>query len=181
MPTIAIITFGYFERAFLTRIAEAVELEFNSQVMVRDAHIDLGEFFDANRRQYNADKLLKVVSSMIIPEADKTIGIFQVDLFIPILTYLFGQAQLGGRYGIASLYRLDNERYGMKPDQELLQNRFIKEIIHETGHTFGLLHCHTPDCVMRSSTYVEDIDQKNSRLCGNCIESLPEYAHHKIR
>lgn len=173
MPTIALIPFGYFDKAFLSRIAEAVAHEFSCQVIIREAHIDLGEYFDANRRQYNADKLLKVVSSMIIPEAEKTIGIFNVDLYIPILTFIFGQAQLGGRNGIASLYRLDNERYGMKADKELMQRRFIKEIIHETGHTFGLIHCHTPDCVMRSSTYVEDIDQKNAGLCGNCRSLLP--------
>ena len=30
----------------------------------------------------------------------------------------------------------------------------------------GLIHCHVPTCVMRSSTYVEDIDQKSvSSLC----------------
>ena len=93
---------------------------------------------------------------------------FNVDLFIPILTYIFGQAFLNGRTGIASAYRLSNERYGIKTDDKLILERFIKEVIHELGHTFGLIHCHIPACVMRSSTYVEDIDQKSMHLCLNC-------------
>lgn len=169
---VALITFGYFDKDFLERISESVGNEYVCQVIIKDAHIDLGEFFDPARRQYNADKLLKIVDSMHVPDTDKNIGLFSVDLYIPILTYIFGQAQLGGRSGIASNYRLENERYGMKPNPTLLYERFTKEIIHELGHTFGLIHCHTPDCVMRSGTYVEDIDQKNARLCGNCRASL---------
>jgi len=88
------------------------------------------------------------------------------------LTFIFGQAFLGGRTGIASLYRLSSERYGMIRENELLLNRFIKEVIHELGHTFGLIHCHYPTCVMRSSTYVEDIDQKEYHLCHNCRVEL---------
>ncbi len=171
-PTIALITFGYFDKGVLESISEAVGNEFACSVTIKDAHIDLGDFFDPARRQYNADKLLRIVDSMNVPGSNKTIGLFSIDLYIPILTYIFGQAQLGGRTGIASHYRLDNERYGMKSNPKLLLERFKKEVIHELGHTFGLIHCHTPDCVMRSGTYVEDIDQKNARLCGNCRASL---------
>jgi archaemetzincin len=105
---------------------------------------------------------------MTYPGSLKTLGLFNVDLFIPILTFIFGQAFLGGRSGIVSLYRFNNERYGMTGDNQFLQDRFIKEVIHELGHTFGLIHCHNTACVMRSSNYVEDIDQKNQQLCPNC-------------
>ena len=167
-PTITFIAFGLFEKEFLEKAAEVVELEFDCTVMIKDAHTDISDFFDPGRRQYNGDKLLKAVDSMVHPESTKTIGIFQVDLFIPILTYIFGQAQLGGRTAIASLFRLSNERYGMPADNIVLLERLKKEVIHELGHTFGLLHCHTTTCVMRSSTYVEDIDQKEVHLCPKC-------------
>jgi archaemetzincin len=75
---------------------------------------------------------------------------------------------LNGNIAIASLYRLRNELYGMKNDEGLMTERFSKEVIHELGHTFGLIHCHHSTCVMRSSTYVEDIDQKNLHLCDRC-------------
>ena len=167
-PTITFIAFGLFEKEFLEKVAEVVELEFDCTVMIKDAHPDISDFFDPGRRQYNGDKLLKAVDSRVLAESTKTIGIFQVDLFIPILTYIFGQAQLGGRTAIASLFRLSNERYGMPADNIVLLERLKKEVIHELGHTFMLLHCHTTTCVMRSSTYVEDIDQKEVHLCSKC-------------
>ena len=43
-----------------------------------------------------------------------------------------------------------------------------KEAIHELGHTHGLLHCADPTCVMRASTYVEEIDLKSAGFCLRC-------------
>ena len=170
--TITLLSFGHFERSFLEKISESVVLEFDCVANIRDGRIDLSEFFDSGRRQYNADQLLRESESLSIPGSHKTIGLFNVDLFIPILTYIFGQAQLGGRTAIASLYRLNNESYGIITDEEFLLERFKKEVIHELGHTFGLIHCHTSTCVMRSSTYVEDIDQKEAHLCPKCRKLL---------
>jgi archaemetzincin len=167
-PAITILSFGRFERGFLEKISEVVMQELNCVVTIKEAHIDISEFYDPVRRQYNGDKLLKVVGTLNGPVDSKTIGLLNVDMFIPILTFIFGQAQLGGQLAIASQYRLSNERYGMPADENLLLQRFTKEVIHELGHTLGLIHCHTPDCVMRSSTYVEDIDQKEVQLCSKC-------------
>jgi archaemetzincin len=169
---ITLMYFGYFENNVLEKIAEAVSHEFQVPVRLREAHIDMSEFYDAGRRQYNANNLLKQVDSMFPPDALKTIGLLSVDLFIPILTFIFGQAHLKGTTGIASLHRLNNELYGMPADAALLLDRFKKEVIHELGHTFGLIHCQNPTCVMRSSTYVEDIDQKSQHLCMRCREEL---------
>ena len=56
----------------------------------------------------------------------------------------------------------------MEQDDKLLLERFSKEIIHELAHTFGLIHCYDPGCVLRSSTYAEYVDQKSSTLCPAC-------------
>jgi archaemetzincin len=165
---ITLISFGYFDADFLRNLAEAVKNEFLITVNMKEGHLDLSEFYDPTRRQYNGVRLVNEVETVYSTDSSKTIGLFNVDLFIPILTYIFGQAFLNGRTGIASNYRLSNERYGIKTDDKLVLERFIKEVIHELGHTFGLIHCHIPTCVMRSSTYVEDIDQKNPHLCLNC-------------
>jgi len=168
LQQITLLSFGYFEKDFLEQLAEVVKREFLFPVKIKDGHIDLSEFHDPARRQYNGNRLLKEVDSLYSSESYKTLGLFSVDLFIPILTYIFGQAFLNGRTGIASLYRFSNERYGMKKDDQVLLERFTKEVIHELGHTFGLIHCHIPSCVMRSGTYVEDIDQKSWNLCVTC-------------
>lgn len=167
-PSITLISFGYFEKDFLEKVAEAVGKEFPYPVRLKEAYLDLSEFLDPTRRQYHGHRLLETVNRTDVPDASKVIGLFNIDLFIPILTFIFGQAQLGGRAAIASIYRLNNERYGMPSNENLLLERFRKEVIHELGHTFGLIHCQHPVCVMRSSTYVEEIDQKELHLCMDC-------------
>jgi len=169
---IKIISFAPFDETFLKRIGVSITHEFGYEVKIRNGHVDLSEYFDPNRRQYNGNNLLDLMDRLDKMKYVKVIGIFNVDLFIPILTYIFGQAYLGGRTGIASSYRLRTERYGLKANPELLIERLTKEVVHEIGHTFGLIHCHTPGCVMASSTYVEDIDQKSWHLCNQCREKI---------
>jgi archaemetzincin len=166
--SILLIFHGHFEKNFLENIANDVSQEFLFPVNIEESHIDLSEFYDPMRRQYDGNRLIKVIDAMYSSQFLTKVGLFRVDLFIPILTYIFGQAAFKGNTGIASLYRLKNERYGMKKDEALLLNRFKKVVIHELGHTFGLIHCHIPTCVMRSSTYVEDIDHKSHHLCIKC-------------
>jgi archaemetzincin len=175
LQNITLISFGYFEEDFLKKIAETVNHELLLPVNIKEGHIDISEFYDPVRRQYNGNRLLKEVDLLFADDYNKTIGLFNVDLFIPILTYIFGQAFLSGRSGIASLYRFSNERYGINPDDSFILERFKKEIIHELGHTLGLIHCHIPTCVMRSSTYVEDIDQKSVSLCNSCSGILTPF------
>jgi archaemetzincin len=172
LSNINLISFGFFEKYFLEQLAEAVEREFTCTLKIKDGHIDLSEYYDPARRQYNGNKLLMHIDSLGTPPTDKSLGLFSVDLFIPILTFIFGQAYLGGRSGIASLYRFSNIHYGMPEDKQLILDRFKKEVTHELGHTFGLIHCHSLSCVMRSSTYVEDIDQKSQLLCSACRTAL---------
>lgn len=165
---ITILTFGSIGKEFLDKVADTVRREFNCMVVIREVHQDLGEFYDSGRRQYNGDKLLRMTCLHAPEETGKVMALFNFDIFIPILTYIFGQAHLGGNCGIMSLYRLNNERYGLAADETLLLDRTCKEVIHELGHTFGLMHCIDTDCVMHASTYVEDIDLKGRRLCQRC-------------
>lgn len=169
---ILIIDHGNFEKDLLASVAASISSEYHVPVSIKESHTDLSEFYDPMRRQYNGNEIMKELDSWSSLNHLKNIGLFRVDLFIPILTYIFGQAALNGNIGVASLYRLRNEQYGMKRDDDLLLERFQKVIIHELGHMFGLVHCHFPPCVMRSSTYVEDIDQKSPHLCNNCRKEI---------
>jgi archaemetzincin len=172
LTEIKLISFGGFDSSFLSKIKASVMKEFPVNIKIVEGHFDLTDYYEPARRQYNADKILIKMDEMHADNEHKIMGLFNVDIFIPIFTYIFGQAFLNGRSGIASVYRLTNERYGIKPDNELLIERFSKEIIHELGHTFGLIHCRIPDCVMRSGTYVEDIDQKNAAFCDQCKSQI---------
>ncbi len=134
--------------------------------------LDLDRVFDPGRRQHNATALLHQVIAFGAGGPEKVIAVVDVDLFIPVLTFVFGQAQLGGVAGVVSTHRLANEFYGLPPDAEAFQGRIEKEIVHELGHQFGLYHCRQFECVMRSSTYVEEIDLKRVSLCPGCAAQV---------
>jgi len=46
-----------------------------------------------------------------------------------------------GSCALVSARRLRQEFYGLAPDQALLEQRLLKEAIHEIGHTCTLTHC----------------------------------------
>lgn len=170
--SILLVSHGQFEDSFIETIAEDVAREFIAEVKTEEYHADLNAFYAPTRRQYDANKLIRFLEEQSQTKALKTICLCKVDLFIPILTFIFGQAVYNGKTGIASVYRLKNEPYGMKSDEDLVLDRFRKVVIHELGHTFGLIHCQVPSCVMRSSTYVEDLDQKKVHLCNHCRNAI---------
>jgi len=169
---ITLVVQGKFEKRVLDQLIWDIEIAFGWPVSLVPFTHDILPYFDAARKQYDANRLLDLVYREYSANSVKTIGLFQVDLFIPILTYIFGQAQHNGSTGIASLYRLRNQQYGIKGNERILYDRFRKVVIHELGHAFGLIHCHVPVCVMRPGTYVEDIDQKKSQFCNKCREQL---------
>jgi archaemetzincin len=127
---------------------------------------------DPASNQHNSSGLLLQLISDTPPDTFKILGITELDLFIPIFTFLFGEAQLNGKGALVSTHRLHNQFYGIPENKELLKNRLLKEGIHELGHTFGLIHCFTLKCVMKSSTYVEEIDQKSTDFCRLCEQKI---------
>lgn len=171
---IILVSCRLFEKEITRRIAEDVACAFHHPVHLKECSLDISRFYNPGRRQYDANGILKVISETPPTDGLRKMGLFSVDLYIPILTYIFGQAALKGRTGIASLFRLRNELYGLEPDQSLLIERFSKVVVHELGHTFGLIHCNYPVCIMRSSTYVEDLDQKEIRFCHHCQARLDQ-------
>ncbi len=128
--------------------------------------------YDARRKQHASGRILKWLLEAG-PGGGKVLGITDRDLFIPILTYVFGEAQLGGGAAIVSTARLAEDPAHVGP--RVLVERLVKEAIHEVGHAFGLLHCGTPGCVMGRSSGVRDVDLKSHELCAECRERLWEH------
>jgi archaemetzincin len=101
-------------------------------------------------------------------DAMRLLGIVDRDIFIPMLTFVFGQAQLNGEVALVSLTRLRQESYGLPPDAGLFLDRACTEAVHELGHTFGLVHCRDVACAMSLSTSIEHVDAKAASLCPSC-------------
>lgn len=121
------------------------------------------------RGQYYSTELLARMKGVRTPAAWRLLGLTPHDLYIPTLTFVFGEAQLEGSCAIFSLHRLRQEFYGLPPDPRLLHERMIKEAVHELGHTLRLRHCDDYRCVMAPSHSVEWVDLKGSSFCPSCL------------
>jgi archaemetzincin len=124
--------------------------------------------FDAKRGQYQSVELMKILAQRAPRDAFRVLGVTDVDLSIPMLSFLFGQAQFEGPIALVSLCRLRQEFYGLPPQQNLLRERAVKEVLHELGHTFGLVHCSESTCAMSLATHIELVDTKAEQYCGRC-------------
>lgn len=157
---------------WIEKLEKTIHRTFGYYSKLASPEICLEKTFDLKRLQYNSSQILLQMITDPPPDAEKILGIVNVDLFIPILTFVFGEAQLNGIGSVVTLHRLNNRFYGLPEDKALLTERLVKEAVHELGHNFGLVHCSNPECVMRSSTYVEDIDHKSVEMCDNCRREL---------
>lgn len=156
----------------LAPLGERLGRTFGLEVRHTPPGFDCEIAFDETRGQYNSRILLAQLLQDTPPEVSRVLGVAGVDLFIPVLTYVFGEAQLGGRAAVVSLHRLDDELYGLPPHPQRLFERLHKEAVHELGHTYDLVHCHRDRCVMASSTYVEEIDLKSDLFCAACLTAI---------
>jgi archaemetzincin len=177
MSYIDIIPIGEIEETLLLFLKQSVFQTFKIRTRIRNRCFDLSPVYDPGRDQYNSTGLLLQLIHETPPDTLKILGVTELDLFIPIFTFLFGEAQLKGVGALVSACRLHNQFYGIPENRELFKSRLLKEGIHELGHTFGLIHCFTLNCVMKSSTYVEEIDQKSLDFCRVCGQEIHHWRH----
>lgn len=167
--SIRLLTPPKFSSCHVGPVAAALAQQFHADVQLHEYTFNLQHALDRARGQYLSAALLRQMCADFSPsDGSKLVGITDVDLFAPVLTFVFGEAQLGGTCAILSTFRLRNKFYGIPESAAVLEERVVKEAVHEVGHLFGLIHCRTFDCVMRSSTYVEEIDLKSVNVCKEC-------------
>lgn len=127
---------------------------------------------DAKRKQYQSVELMKMLASMVPSDSCRLLGVTGVDLAIPMLSFLFGQAQVNGQVALVSFCRLRQEFYGLPADDDAFRSRLAKEVLHELGHTFGLVHCSEAKCAMSLATHIQRVDEKEERYCERCGAQL---------
>lgn len=145
---------------------------FGLKVKIKEVEDEPLYAYDPIRHQCYSSKILKKMLEDIPEDAIKMLGITNQDLCTPILSYVFGEAQLDGKVGIVSIRRLKQEFYGLPRDEKIFLERLLKEIVHEFGHCFGITHCGKETCVMSLSTNILKIDGKYCSFCNACFEKL---------
>lgn len=163
------------EQSVLRRIQGSISQVFprTESVILKEVLSLPPEAYDDKRGQYNSSFLLDLVREYFKKtDADKILGITDVDIYAPGLNFVFGEAELQGKTAVISLHRLEPEFYGNSANTSLFLERAIKEAVHEIGHTFGLTHCSNRSCVMSFSNTIGDVDRKKWKLCQKCSKQL---------
>jgi archaemetzincin len=157
----------------LEHLAAALARTFRTPCRIRPETLEVSFSLDARRQQYYSTAIIQRLERMADPDA-RVLGVTACDLFVPVLTFVFGEAQLDGNCAVVSTARLREEFYGLPAREELLRERLVKEASHELGHTFGLRHCADWRCVMTSSHAVERLDVKGAGFCRTCQRPVLE-------
>lgn len=168
MSEVKLVPLGNINSAIVDYLAMTMPDNLGTRFEILNAKINLSDVYDRKRQQYNSTKILLKLMELNTHADCKVLGITDVDLFIPIFTFVFGEAQLGGRVALVSTYRLRQQFYGLPEDRSLFYTRCEKETAHELGHTFGLRHCSSYECVMYFSNSIEQVDIKLGTFCPSC-------------
>ena len=175
MKMLDLLPIANFDERLLREVAPALADTFHVPCQVTKPRLDPQFAFHRERQQYHSSEILQAMQAYADRGARRVLGIAGVDLYIPILTFVFGEAQMGGPCAVVSFHRLTQEFYGLPPDPELLTARLIKEAVHEIGHTLDLTHCGDYSCAMAPSHAVEWIDLKDAKLCRECQSRAQQF------
>jgi archaemetzincin len=164
---------GVLDDALIEYIKSKIISVFGYQVEVIPLLQDMGFAFDRQRGQYHSTQILKKLAGHAPSLTLKVLAVTNVDLFIPILTHVYGEAQLGGTACIISTFRLDEDLTTLS-GKKALYLRAGKEALHEMGHTFRLRHCKDPNCLMHYCHTLKDVDRKTDQFCRYCTVLLQD-------
>jgi archaemetzincin len=168
MNMVHLLPVGKVDVSLLRNLRAAIPQCLSVACEIFPIELDPAPAYHAERQQYHSSEILQRMQALVRPQDWRLLAVAGVDLYIPILKYVFGEAQMAGPCAVVSTYRLRQEFYGLDRDDALLNQRLLKESIHELGHTLDLRHCQDYRCVMASSHAVEWIDLRGSTLCDSC-------------
>ncbi len=170
MKVLQLLPVGEIDVRELEALGPAVARQFHVAWDILQPGLDPQFAYHAERRQYHSTELLAAMHRFLGPQSWRLLGVTSHDLYIPILTFVFGEAQMKGPAALVSTHRLRQEFYGLPEDPDLERQRLVKEAVHELGHTLDLRHCEDYRCAMAASHAVEWIDLKDDGMCASCTE-----------
>lgn len=164
--------FGEVESYLVDEIHRALQRQFSLGVSRGERLPIPARSLSSERRQHLSTEFLKALASSGQDDALVKLGITKVDLFVPELNFVFGEASTTLRAAVFSTARLDPVAYREPEDRATLIRRATIEAVHEVGHVFGLGHCKQSNCVMWFSNTLAESDRKGSNFCQSCAAQL---------
>ena len=174
---------GKLDQSLLLNLMNHLEQELNEfkiRVTINEDIITLTDLeYDNSKEQYNASKILKKINKKFLnKDIFRILGILDEDIYSRNHNFVFGLANMKSGVALISLTRL-RERFYKKTSslyrkhetRKDIEDRVLKEAIHELGHTFGLIHCNNL-CVMQFSHILKDTDKKPPGFCNSCLNFL---------
>ena len=178
-PFLGLMALGPIDPEILRRLRTAIAKILSLPVRVLRPKPLPPHAYQVVRHQYHSTQLLEYLLAENNSEAFRILGVTAVDLYIPIFTFVFGEAQLDGRAAIISLARPRGDIDGVMPPRQVYLRRLIQLSLHELGHTFGLGHCRQDACLMGFSANLEKLDLKKLAFCEYCHVLLADYLRDK--
>jgi archaemetzincin len=164
--------FGEIESYLVEEVSDALKRQFSMKATLGERLSVPARSFSHERGQYLSTEFLNVLAAQGQDDGRVKLGITNVDLFVPELNFVFGEASKTLRAAVFSPARLDPRAYREKEDRAILIRRATTEAVHELGHVFGLGHCKQSNCVMWFSNTLSETDRKGSRFCQRCAMQL---------
>lgn len=165
---ICIVPIGEVAESDLAFARDFVEASFGRETVICEPLPLQDEYYYPTRGQYGANGLLRYVEANAPRGAYRAVAITAQDIFTGDLNFLFGIGRCPGKCAVVSTYRFGLFCTG--PEQRMV--RFAKLFVHETGHTFGLLHCRQPLCIMKFAEGYQAMDGTRVAMCTRCERSL---------
>ncbi|MFC1534445.1 archaemetzincin family Zn-dependent metalloprotease [Thermodesulfobacteriota bacterium] len=174
MPPIGVLPMGDVPQIAVKSVAAYIlgYLNLETDILSSLEHPEYA--YDKKRLQYDAGTILKTLEPISFNAYSKIVCVLDADLFVPILTYVFGEARQGGKHALVSINRLKKNPDGSVPPMDLVLERTAKIALHELGHLFDIHHCTDGKCLMFFLATLKDLDNVSPYFCRYCSISIRE-------
>ena len=106
MNLVHLLPVGKLDGAILRELRDAIPRRLHVACEVLPYELDPTPSYHAERQQYHSSEILQRMQALVRAHYWRLLAIANVNLYIPILKYVFGEAQMGGPCAVVSVHRL---------------------------------------------------------------------------